>query len=1064
MTSIKNGIKNIVRQPVRCLLFIILFFLVAILGSLGITIWHSADRMLKAGDELYKTRVTIQNETPIADNSDRNDVAAITPDDVISQNEVVQGLGEIENIKNDSLEQVQGLAMISFRIMEISQERLYEESDTVLTKVTAMVQAVWCGGLKTQQYIIVDVPQEVKESWNGEFEPGHTYFAYGKYGYSKSNYPVFTIEMPDWNEGETESSRLALIEDITETGKPSEEEWWKQYAEAIENTAEMFPVYAMDNATLWDEFYLGQTELEEGTTFECAEEQVCLVNDRFAKQNGLKVGDELQIRFAYSKTGDIPQILWGQVETVEGKYRVIGIYKYQEELENAIYISRQETIHQESAAGVICQLQLKNGTAEKFLVLHEDDWADEITVEVEDQGYSQAILPVQAIYRQALLITALGILLGVAAVIFVARNYYNSTSGHMEILEELGGGAGDCCRYFGSGLLLTVTVGAVAGFFAQIFLKEPLVSRMLERNYVKYHANLHYSQLSGAESFDAMENVIGGSAFGLLFAISLEVLAVFLTIYYCKEKKERFWRGDKTKKATQEKVCAVKRTPTYGAIASMTRRFSVQEFFRNGKQTAVFMLLTFFLIGLTGVTQFARENQTIELQKLYQEQEVFGYITAQARTSKENTPIYFDTAIMPFLAGSDGTGTVAQSYQSFLKQLNEEVYWKELMQEESCGRANDLYQKWKMTVLESQQYISDFGMSKRLNYEYMGKAATAAKFPDIPFHTNAYGNDWLLNQIPTMSQLVFGDNYKHTQAGMKNNTCYLDGYDSSFLSKSELICVVSEDFLQEHGLALGDEIRLAAYTTSNGPRLAILDVRIIGSYEGRQQDIYVPMGVLYGTYFLSDLEYEYWEEFLTDARLKQNSMVYMYYGYALLDYVSSFRFTIADNYALDDFRAILEEIGYSEKYQVNELRQVVVIEDGTFLQAAQNINRHIEQMNVIQTVLLILTIGISAFAVFVLIVHVKEEIYLMVELGTPKRKIVSIWFWRYGLAASFGVIPAFVLYVAGALLQRYALHMEIMLFVVAEIVAMLLIAVNVSIGRIYKEILQKGGSKNGRGI
>lgn len=1066
MIHIKNGIKNITRQPIRFFLFVVLVFLVAILGGLGITIWNSADSLMEASDKLYKTRVTIRKESlEEAGSWDAKNVASSKY--VMGQNEVVKGLGRIAAIKNDSLEQMQGLAIVSVQVMDISKERLYEESDTALTKVTAVVQSVLYGEIKTQQYVILDVSQEVKEKWNGDFEPGHTYFAFGKCSYAKSNYPVFTVLMPGGDEGEQEDAKLAKlapIEDITKTGAPSEQELWQQYAKALEDTAEMFPIYAMDNAALWDEFYFGQAEIVDGELFEASDEKVCLIDDRFAAKNGLAVGDVLPVRFFYRESGNIIRELWGEAQETEGEYRIAGIYKYQEELENAIYISRDETVHQKSADGILLQLQIENGREDAFLERFGADQSEEIVTEAEDQGYAQAILPVKAIYRQAVGMTFLGLLLGIAVMVFVSRNYYNGTKQQLDIIRELGGSRSAVRQYFGSGLVLAVTMGAVAGFFVQKALLAPLMSVLLNQNYLKYNANLHYSQLAGAENFDALEHAIGNSDYGFLMVLLLEAVTVLLTFSLCGDTERRRKQAGKTKQKAQKTKRHTKRMPSqkFNAIPSMNVRFAVRELFRNGKQTAVFVLLTFFLTGLTGAVWLVKENQAAEMQRLYEGQKISGYITSQARLSKENAPLYVETAIMPLLTEAADKEAVLQSNQDFLQELNREVYWENLTAEERCGKAADLYREWKQEVLEGQKYIEDFGQSKRLGYEYMGRAKEAEEFPDIPFHTNAYGNDWLLNQIPSMDSAVFCDSYGYTEPGIENKTCYLEGYDDSFLEKSEMICAVSEAFLQENGLALGDKIRLAVYTTVNGPRIAVVDARIVGSYEGKQQDIYLPLGMLYGTYFLPDLEYEYWEEMLGQWQDEQNSMLLLYYGYGLMDSVSAFRFSIADNRELSDFRDTLGKIGYSEKYQVNELRQIVILEDGTFLRALQSINRHIEQMDFILGMLLILTAGISAAASFVLMNQMKPEICLMVELGTQKKRVICIWMLRYGMAALCGMIPAALLYLGISLQQKAALHMGGLLLVTAEILGMMWIAALVSTKRVYREMLQERKAKNGK--
>lgn len=132
LVHMKNGLKGMLRQPMRCLFYIILSFLVAAYGAFGISLWDSADVMMKASDALYMTRVTV--EGALADEVEN----LINSKYVIGSNKTVYGLGQMDGIENTALEEVENTAILAFQIVDIKDEKLAVESDILIKKITAL--------------------------------------------------------------------------------------------------------------------------------------------------------------------------------------------------------------------------------------------------------------------------------------------------------------------------------------------------------------------------------------------------------------------------------------------------------------------------------------------------------------------------------------------------------------------------------------------------------------------------------------------------------------------------------------------------------------------------------------------------------------------------------------------------------------------------------------------------------------------------------------------------------------------------------------------------------------
>lgn len=1044
-----KGFKEIVRQPVRCFLFLFLLGFVAASGCLGISLWQTAERMLAAAEAQYIVRVTCS--TSAGQGAAWDEEALLADEAVLCKNEVVSGMGEIAGISNHHNEEVKELAILSFRVVDISEQTLSGDTEEISPRIMALVQDVLYGNVKTQQYILLNTTEELPGDLSGQFVVGDTYFAYGTCQYTTGNYPVFTIKAPGWQAAEQAGVDLRVLPplwNVTADGEPANMELWRQFADTLRRTEALYSVYAMDTAELWDEFYEKRTELTAGEIFTEKASAECLIDDRFAAKHNLSVGDELTLRFFYREDGTVSQLVWGEEEAVLAeKYRIAGIYRYQDELENALYITRPQGASQRGGERDVLQVQLKNNAAARFAEKYADIFPEGVEIRIEDQGYAQAIAPVEAMHRQAVGLTVLGAILGLAAMMFTGRNFYGHTAAQLEYLRELGGSSRDCLRYLLGGQLFVVTLGGAVGFAAQLCVVHPLMEWLLEKNSVKYARNLRYSQLAETGSTDMTDYAGAFPAAGLFFVLFMELLAFVIAYRYCKKMQSGDLvrrKGKKNEKRTE----AMKKRGS--GIPNAILRFGVREFWRSPGQSAVFLLLAFMLTVLVGAVRLAGEQQDFSLAAAYEQQGVSGYVTAHAKRSKADTTIAL-TSVLPLLQnGREGE----RQNREFGERLLQEVYWQELSQEESCRLANDLYREWRASLLAGQDYIEDFGLSVRLGYEYMGTVETAADMPDIPYHTNIYGNDWLLNKIPSMPQIVFADSFACLEgaAGLRAGAVFAEGYGEEFLGRSEMICMASEGFIEENGLSLGDVVRFAVYTDYYGARIAMLDVKVVGTCEGEGTDIYMPAGILYGTAFLPDIGYDSWQERLRGYRRLKTQTIRSFYGSDIMNELSSFRFFIKDNKQLDEFRRRLGEIGYSEINEVHELRQIVVIEDGMFLEALFRIQGYKEQLGIIFGLLLAVMFGMIAAASFLCVNRQREELFLMEEFGTPGRTMILCWLTRYGIAVLCGMIPGMAVCKVAAWYGGYTFPTQWFLIEFAEFAAMLLLAVCMAILRIRRNM------------
>ncbi len=252
---------------------------------------------------------------------------------------------------------------------------------------------------------------------------------------------------------------------------------------------------------------------------------------------------------------------------------------------------------------------------------------------------------------------------------------------------------------------------------------------------------------------------------------------------------------------------------------------------------------------------------------------------------------------------------------------------------------------------------------------------------DMPeFANNEYGiarkEAWIgqqpsmifLNGLQVSPEFIYGEVPEIT---------WLEGWDEAFLADPSyhkswtdipMPCVASQRWMKEHGLDLGDEIVINCENINFD-----VTVEVVGSFApaGAYDNLYLPLS--------------YWclPPWEADDERESYSPTGSFPGCC---------FTLRSAYDLEDFRAYLAQENYSQPGDLGGNRVTVVLNDYTFTQTVQALNRYITLGQILFPVLFAL-MGVLGFVVSWLMVNGRRmEFAIMRGLGASKSRVFGSFF------------------------------------------------------------------------
>lgn len=263
------------------------------------------------------------------------------------------------------------------------------------------------------------------------------------------------------------------------------------------------PVTATNKTCLLMPFYTGQTYICEGRDISEQEyvsgSKVCLAPRNFMENNGLTIGDQIQVQLLCSDTstsagnkygiGGGGGLYAGMIDE-EGKpleifetsdYTVVGIYDLAVSDTDSIFnpgadelIVPMESIqmryHNLMACGPMTDsttsFQIPNGGIEKYMEGWEVYGKDNLEITFYDMGYTQLKEGIRNMKTVSLFLLAAGVVLTGLLLFFFSHLFITKQAQRTAIERSLGMRPAQCRRSMLSGFILLILLGAILGAVA----------------------------------------------------------------------------------------------------------------------------------------------------------------------------------------------------------------------------------------------------------------------------------------------------------------------------------------------------------------------------------------------------------------------------------------------------------------------------------------------------------------------------------------------------------------------------------------------------------------------
>jgi ABC-type lipoprotein release transport system permease subunit len=981
----RNSIKSIIRTPVKSVFFALLIAAVTAFLYLGINTWVASSAMLRDCDENYTTIVTMEYLEDYGSSKGSKseamlaDIAAIDFDAVASNENLViwqpsdVGMGSAAGFvsKEQNPEYSYSFVFIVTGLRQYAQDSPYHGK---------LVESLY-------SYRPYEVGRNVfientAEDFGFEPDPEATYVIHATncrinanglsvklspfYSWIAQQAGVDCAAIPQIKQIDSAEALLADENNIYSTiGK---------YYSAMNNTLTVCRVREIGDL---EEFHQSYLQPVSGRLFTRQEgdegAKVCVISETLANDRELSIGDRLTIQLPDDEGATM--YAWGDKMSRQEVFTIVGIVNYHADYHRNIYTPPVS----DSARPVrymydLGQATIKNGTADAFLSQIEPLLPERIFITVYDQGYQATADALKVIQSAAIALSAIALAVTLTVLAFFSHLFADMQRDAVEIMRCFGAKKAEVRLYLMVGASLIAFLAIAAGVMVGIGYADGLIKYAYGFVSELQVVDMRYSD--GFRGIIKEFTPVVTLSYALAAIIGAAVL--FIALALCLHFAERIISG---RLITRTRL-RVLRAPRKSSVAlSGALRHAMLSIRRGGARSLLVPALCAAALLFVSSLQATLVSYEKAREELYENTDLAGYCA----------------------------------------QMN--------------GKFSDnlIIQNTFATRLVSLDHLSDVAYTYAFNYSYLGISlradGTAGQVQPVPMPTNPFELEVQSDILASEPSILFTDSVRGAPEFYfgEFHADFMPGWDEARFGSREwgsLPCIVSSQFMSEHGIQPGDTIRvyMENYFAGYDPFMG-MDMIVVGSFTraANQNNIYcpLPLGALDpersslnerrgGLSTLSTGRYAHYAA--TDYIDLQSAEPFTQQQTVdvMLDnkYISALTFKIPDPRVLEEVKDGLEKAGFSGPTMANDIRLCVVIEDAQFSETLSSIAQRSKYLQMLYPVLLALVCILGFITGFLAVNSRREDIALMRGMGAQKRRIFSTIFGEQLLLLLLGALPA----------------------------------------------------------
>lgn len=973
------GLKAILRTPVKTALFFLLIAVVTVFLSLGVGMLSSADRMLDEADEVFLTAgefVFVQGHYPDATEYDEalaKAAAAFDFDAIAAKPQVLSAERNLlQRAYLEGYEPALGdMPYEKYAVLQVT----VRNPDTMYGGHVSLITGMPYASGKVYETSVYLYPQEGADAVP---ETGRQYIVFGAFftipGQSYAGFQILPFSSIDTRS----TDKIPPLLDIT-GAEDMEAVWASAEGQAFARMAEMLRIWnnSIDLQASMDvdaisAFHRGEYTVTQGRAL--TEEDyrtggVCLLPKRVASQLEIAIGDTvtLSVQHPAGATGLYESYSSeGGFAAVED-FEVVGIYQAAaNDIPIVIPDAGQPWLGHGDNDYTLARVVVDNRTAASFIRDVEKSLPDGIQLAVFDDGYAEAVRPIEGMRETALVITVICAIACVLILFFFGFFFVFRNRETARILWSLGTSASGIVRYFlvGSGAitLVAAAVGSAVGYF----VSRGVIVSLYESIVATTRHDLRFSLSAygvAPDSFAPTPQVLSGPYWiiGLVVVVLAILSCMVFTALVIRAQSpfvqaKRGYRQAQRQKRRQNRA-KQERAPrqALGAklsdrLAGVSLRYAVKSMLRGGKRSGAVPLL--FAVLLTFLC-------------------VFSGVRADYQRQLDN--VYRDVPVTMQL--SDISGRLIDNLVVRYEQL--------------------------VTAWESN-FIAETAVSQNTRYLYMGVTEYAdGTVPEVlpelyELPRSAFVLETFMNQLDFLTMpMIISSNVPNAPAffydGAPAFTFAADESWETFYSDENAL-ILPRSTLEKEGLALGDTVSIVLIFKNRDTLFPYqIDVKIAGTYDAGadREEAYMPLILGEGLEIATPQQ----GEEITDADIRA-------FRYQVFN---SAAFVLKDTDRLTELKDWLQTrydaLGVPGKY-----RQWVIVNDTALYSTIDTLNRHISYVNLVYPLAFVLVAGIGFLVSSLLLKSRAREIGVLQSVGTSRGGIFLSLFIEQVLLSIPGIL------------------------------------------------------------
>lgn len=1013
---ILHSIKSIIRTPKKTILFIFLIALLSMFLSIGAGMYQSAHNMLRDADETFTTVVELNYLGDKGDNQEafyermNRDVEDFDFEklaehpDVLSMNMENSALAYIDDKQIN-----QSLSLLNdYVIIEVFGVRPFDE-----IFYQATISKVHFGQtMRENTYVMINNIDEIGSSFGYEFTNGHKYLLVGKKSTGQTPTPIISIGLPEGVEG---FRTLVDLEEEPDYYDTDEGTRLFELAEAFHIVNKSLPVTLVSSLEASEPYFNRDMIVNEGRIFKEEEylegdNKVILISKNLANFYEIGVGDRLDLSLHYSERGiGLSDYLKNYNFSEQASYEVVGVFDNKYDNRFRIYMPMADWIKQERYSVKLARFIVKNGWGNSFIEKNNEELPVYMNFTLYDQGYEEAIKPIDELKDTAILLLILGGLSGIIILLLFSYLYVYKQGDTLINMLALGAGRKRTISYILSGSMLLVLLASSIGAFLSSGFINKLTKNVFEKMIALYSSDMRYSERAIGIQLEYMANVSINYwvpvFITLLMIISGFILLYSLTMFIINEerykirkiKKKASKRVKKIPKAQKIKINR-EQNVLLGRVRPIPLKFALVSIIRNAGRSLIVPILTLVLSIFLVFLSFLSNIQENKRATVYQRIPVNAYLTTFMNESRDIGGLRLQYDIYRLI---DPEYNHRMEYNWRTYEEFRERYTSQKAREERDKLLND------------SEFFKEMYLYSSIHYEYMGISKTKdgvedkelQEVPNVRKHKDAFGFDWFLEAIKKMPKLAYVDDLRYTPDFFASTVVeveFLSGYSFDSLRLTDNVGIISRNLASKEGIDLGDTIRITGWTDYDTYAVcSVLDVKVVGIYEQgwRSDVIYLPWIMSYDHDFYVDFAY------LASPEEAAEKADYKLWNELLPRNVRAATFTLKNTENLDLFREYLDTQGYSEAGNIKINRHAVVVQDKNLEETIKTLDNYIRLMDILIPIMMIL-FGIIGFMVsYLLIRHRLNELAIMRSMGAGKTHVFLSFFIEQLILFIIGLLP-----------------------------------------------------------